>query len=267
MPAVGQPSLEPRFQTTSAPKEVAASPSAPVDSHPIKTALERLALTQRAPQIMRRHLVRTAIRVSVLLAGDTVALLLLRVTLHGVRDIGWFGPATSALINRIIPQGALPLVQLLPAILLGLIVARHLRGQRSPARFRPAGCRGDAGAGPAVLGPPVEPLHATGAPRIHSARRPDRHDAHRRASSHRSGGPEAVAHRAGRRTGSAHRPPRAHPQGARASGARRRARICVRRNLRSRRAGAQIGARGVQPAVPDHQAVPGRHSRAERPAG
>jgi exopolysaccharide biosynthesis polyprenyl glycosylphosphotransferase len=48
-------------------------------------------------------------------------LLLLRVTLHGVRDIGWFGPATSSVVNQIIPQGALPLVQLLPAILLGLI--------------------------------------------------------------------------------------------------------------------------------------------------
>jgi exopolysaccharide biosynthesis polyprenyl glycosylphosphotransferase len=83
--------------------------------------LERLALTQRAPQIMRRHLVRTLVRVSVLLAGDTLALLLLRFTLHGVRDIGWFGPGTSALVNEIIPQGALPLVQLLPAILLGLI--------------------------------------------------------------------------------------------------------------------------------------------------
>jgi len=122
MPAVGQPSLEPRFPSAPTVKEVAVSPSAAsVDPHPIKTALERLALTQRAPQIMRRHLVRTAIRVSVLLAGDTVALLLLRVMLHGVRDLGWFGPATSGLVNQIIPQGALPLVQLLPAILLGLI--------------------------------------------------------------------------------------------------------------------------------------------------
>ncbi len=122
MSAVGQPSLDPRIQSSPAVKESVASPSAPpVDSHPIRTAVERLAVTQRAPQIMRRHLVRTAVRVSVLLAGDTAALLLLRVTLHGVRDLGWFGPATSALINQIIPQGALPLVQLLPAILLGLI--------------------------------------------------------------------------------------------------------------------------------------------------
>jgi exopolysaccharide biosynthesis polyprenyl glycosylphosphotransferase len=71
---------------------------------------------------MRRHLVRTAVRVSVLIAGDAAALLLLRVVLHGVRDVGWFGSATSALVNRIIPEGALPLVQLLPAVLLGLIV-------------------------------------------------------------------------------------------------------------------------------------------------
>ena len=122
MPAVGQPSLEPRFPSSPPAKEVASSPSpSPIDSHPIRTAVERLALSQRAPQIMRRHLVRTAVRVSVLLAGDTAALLLLRVTLRGVRDLGWFGPGTSELVNYIIPRGALPLVQLLPAILLGLI--------------------------------------------------------------------------------------------------------------------------------------------------
>jgi len=70
---------------------------------------------------MRRHAVRAGVRVSVLLAGDTAALLLLRVALHGVRDVGWLGPATSTLVSQIIPQGALPLVQLLPAVLLGLI--------------------------------------------------------------------------------------------------------------------------------------------------
>ena len=122
MSAVGQPSLEPRFQGSPAAKETVATPVAtPVETHPIKTAVERLALTQRAPQIMRRHLVRTAVRVSVLMTGDAAALLLLRFTLRGVRDVGWFGPGTSALVNQIIPQGALPLVQLLPAIFLGLI--------------------------------------------------------------------------------------------------------------------------------------------------
>jgi exopolysaccharide biosynthesis polyprenyl glycosylphosphotransferase len=122
MSAVGQPSLEPRFSSSSPAKELAVGPSAvPSDSHRTRTAPARLALSQRAPQIMRRHLVRTAVRVSVLLAGDAAALLLLRVVLRGVRDVGWLGPATSDLINGIIPQGALPLVQLLPAVLLGLI--------------------------------------------------------------------------------------------------------------------------------------------------
>jgi exopolysaccharide biosynthesis polyprenyl glycosylphosphotransferase len=122
MSAVGQPSLEPRFQSSPVAKELAVAPSAvPAEALRTKTTPARLALTQRAPQIMRRHLVRTAVRVSVLLAGDAAALLLLRVVLHGVRDVGWLGPAGSSVINRIIPQGALPLVQLLPAVLLGLI--------------------------------------------------------------------------------------------------------------------------------------------------
>src|SRR5918994_1032132 len=122
MSAVGQPSLEPRFQSSPAAKELSrGSTAVPTEAPRTKTAPARLALTQRAPQIMRRHLVRTAVQVSVLLAGDAAALLLLRVVLRGVRDIGWLGPATSSLINQIIPQGALPLVQLLPAVLLGLI--------------------------------------------------------------------------------------------------------------------------------------------------
>jgi exopolysaccharide biosynthesis polyprenyl glycosylphosphotransferase len=123
MPAVGQPSLEPRFASPPAAKELAVGPTAvPTEAPRPRTTPARLALTQRAPQIMRRHLVRTAVRVSVLLAGDAAALLLLRVVLHGVRDVGWLGTATSSLINQIIPQGALPLAQLLPAVFLGLIV-------------------------------------------------------------------------------------------------------------------------------------------------
>lgn len=77
---------------------------------------------RRAPQIMRRHLVRSAIRITVLMAGDAAALLLLRHLLRGVRDEQWLGPATAGLVNSMVPHGALPLIQLLPAVLLGLIV-------------------------------------------------------------------------------------------------------------------------------------------------
>ncbi len=122
MSAVGQPSLKPRFSGSTAAPELAPPPSAVSGGiPPTKTAPARLALTQRAPQMMRIHLVRTAVRVSVLLAGDMVALLLLRVVVRGVRDVGWFGSATSELVNKIIPPGGLPLVQLVPAVLLGLI--------------------------------------------------------------------------------------------------------------------------------------------------
>ncbi|HEX5574954.1 MAG TPA: hypothetical protein VFX42_03685, partial [Gemmatimonadales bacterium] len=71
---------------------------------------------------MRLHLVRSAVRIAVLMAGDAAALLLLRVLLRGVRDNLWLGGATASIISRLVPGGAVPLLQLLPAVLLGLIV-------------------------------------------------------------------------------------------------------------------------------------------------
>jgi exopolysaccharide biosynthesis polyprenyl glycosylphosphotransferase len=70
---------------------------------------------------MRLHLVRSAVRIAVLLAGDAVALLLLRLLLRGVRDESWLGSAAATVMAQLVPPGALPLVQLLPAVLLGLI--------------------------------------------------------------------------------------------------------------------------------------------------
>ncbi|HEV8454287.1 MAG TPA: sugar transferase [Gemmatimonadales bacterium] len=55
------------------------------------------------------------------MAGDAAALLVLRVVLRGVRDESWLGAAVASVVNSLVPQGALPLVQLLPAVLLGLI--------------------------------------------------------------------------------------------------------------------------------------------------
>src|SRR6185436_8374914 len=48
--------------------------------------------------------------------------LLLGVLLRGVRDQLWLGAGAGSLVNRLVPEGALPLLQLLPAVLLGLIV-------------------------------------------------------------------------------------------------------------------------------------------------
>jgi exopolysaccharide biosynthesis polyprenyl glycosylphosphotransferase len=136
MSAVGQPSTTLRAspqvdetvslgavisQATAAPparSTYSAAIPAPATSSP----LERLALSRRAHKIMRVHLVRSAIRITVLMAGDIAALLVLRGLLHGVRDNLWLGSAAAAFMNQLVPQGALPLVQLLPAVLLGLIV-------------------------------------------------------------------------------------------------------------------------------------------------
>lgn len=105
--------------TTSSPPApgTTASPHLPIARSP----LERVALAQRAQQIMRVHLIRSAVRVGVLMAGDAAALLVLRLLLRGVRDESWLGAAVGSTVNSLVPQGALPLVQLLPAVFLGLI--------------------------------------------------------------------------------------------------------------------------------------------------
>jgi exopolysaccharide biosynthesis polyprenyl glycosylphosphotransferase len=123
MPPVSQPSITPRLRPSApvvaeAATPVTTSPAAPA----VWTALDRLALTRRAPQIMRKHLVRSVVRITVLMAGDAAALLLLRTLLRGVRDGIWLGPVAAGVVSRLVPQGALPLVQLIPAVLLGLIV-------------------------------------------------------------------------------------------------------------------------------------------------
>jgi exopolysaccharide biosynthesis polyprenyl glycosylphosphotransferase len=87
-----------------------------------KTRAERLDLTLGASQLMRRHLARAVVRISVLLTGDALALLALRWLLHGGRDLHWFGSPVAAILNQLVPPGALPLIQLLPAVLLGLVV-------------------------------------------------------------------------------------------------------------------------------------------------
>jgi exopolysaccharide biosynthesis polyprenyl glycosylphosphotransferase len=123
MSAVSPPPASPLVRSSSAIVDEARTASQtkalPATVWP---ALERLALSGHAPQIMRRHLVRSFVRITVLMVGDAAAMLLIRVLLRGMRDEQWLGPGTANLMHSIVPPGALPLVQLLPAVLLGLIV-------------------------------------------------------------------------------------------------------------------------------------------------
>src|SRR3954469_15915858 len=98
MPPVSQPSTSPRIRATSTTLDESRPAATPLKAQvpAVWTALERLALTQRAPQIMRRHLVRSIVRITVLMTGDAAALLLLRVVLRGIRDEPWLGAATAS---------------------------------------------------------------------------------------------------------------------------------------------------------------------------
>jgi exopolysaccharide biosynthesis polyprenyl glycosylphosphotransferase len=122
MSSVTQPPLSPRIRPSPSVDEAPPAPRNTTITPTVWTPLERLSLSRRAPQIMRRHLVRSAVRISVLMAGDAGALLLLRLLLRGIRDELWLGSAAAGVANSLVPQGALPLVQLIPAVLLGLIV-------------------------------------------------------------------------------------------------------------------------------------------------
>src|SRR5919112_6357079 len=101
MPPVSQSSTSPRVRVPSTTLDEPRATSSPLKAQvpAVWTALERLALTRRAPQIMRRHLVRSIVRITVLMAGDAGALLLLRLVLKGIRDEQWLGPGTAGVVN------------------------------------------------------------------------------------------------------------------------------------------------------------------------
>src|SRR3954451_23545771 len=99
MSAVSQPRTNPVLRSPA--PVITDAPGVQPTLSPIWTPLERLAITRRAPQIMRRHLVRSAVRITVLMTGDAAALLFLRLLLHGLRDSQWLGTATARVLNQL----------------------------------------------------------------------------------------------------------------------------------------------------------------------
>lgn len=118
--AIAPPLVNPPAPPLTGPAIVALPE--PTERSSGKSRSERLDLARGAPQVMRKHLARTVVRISVLLTGDACALLVLRFIMRGIRDQAWLGPTVASVVTRMIPTGAVPLVQLLPAIFLGLIV-------------------------------------------------------------------------------------------------------------------------------------------------
>ena len=76
--------------------------------------------TKRPARVVRGHLVRGIRRVVTLLAGDVAVLSVLLFVLSGLRDQGWLGPSIAWFLGAILPERTLSLVQVVPAVVLGL---------------------------------------------------------------------------------------------------------------------------------------------------
>ena len=107
-------------------REDASSPSVP-----------RLKLTREKPGVMRRRLKRDLIRCTFLLVSDTIALVALRELLFGLRDQAWLGNGLASLLSAVLPRGSISSVQLVSAILVGLMLLgtyssddRHRQNER-----------------------------------------------------------------------------------------------------------------------------------------
>ena len=90
------------------------------------------------------HLGRDAVSVLLLLVGDTIALLLSLALLTGARDDAWAGLTTARVLNRVLPDGVLPTVQVVCAVLLSLVVMNTYgaatRGKQVGLRLAGASC-------------------------------------------------------------------------------------------------------------------------------
>ncbi|HEX9728976.1 MAG TPA: sugar transferase [Gemmatimonadales bacterium] len=83
----------------------------------------RVVLQRRAPETMRGHLLRSLLRVSVLVGGDLLAYLAVRTALRALRDHALFGSRVAEVVRWMAPPGAFAGWQLAAAVLLGLAVA------------------------------------------------------------------------------------------------------------------------------------------------
>jgi len=97
--------------------------AAPTEGFPAgRLAPRRIGLQRRAPQNLRRHWLRAAFRVSVLVSSDVAVFLVIRGLLRGVRG-GWLGPVAAEWTNSVFPSGFLGGWQFAVAILLSLAIA------------------------------------------------------------------------------------------------------------------------------------------------
>ena len=89
------------------------------DIHKVPTPI---ALQRMARPRVRRHVLRSFVRLGVLFTADVATLFAMRYLIRGTRDEAWLGPRVAELLSRLVPPGTYPAMQLLVAVVLGLVV-------------------------------------------------------------------------------------------------------------------------------------------------
>lgn len=102
------------------------------------TTRVRFGLQQRAPHNFRRHVLRGARRVTVLLLADLTAFWVMRALMRAVRDYDALGATVAGWTNALAPRGILNGWQYAAALLVGLVVLGNYGqgdGRKSPRRL------------------------------------------------------------------------------------------------------------------------------------
>lgn len=87
------------------------------DFHKVPTPI---ALQRMARPMVRRHVLRSLTRLTVLFTADVTTLFLLRAVIRGARDHFWLGGRVAVVLGELVPPGTYPPLQLLVAVVLGL---------------------------------------------------------------------------------------------------------------------------------------------------
>jgi exopolysaccharide biosynthesis polyprenyl glycosylphosphotransferase len=128
------PSLDPGYVAPSvastyahpAPVGIATPPRSSDATNTLREPFP-LVLQRHAPEAIKTHAWRSAVRVSTLLTSDALVLLTLRIVYRGLREHAWLGGHVSSVVYALVPNGTFPIIQSLCAVVLGLAVFGNYR--------------------------------------------------------------------------------------------------------------------------------------------
>jgi exopolysaccharide biosynthesis polyprenyl glycosylphosphotransferase len=106
--------------------------------HKLRLESSRTGLQQRAAYNTRRHIVRSAFRAAVLMAGDATVFLIARALVRLLRDSAILGDSVAVHVAAVIPKGLLGGWAFVTALLVGLTVTGNYHSgdrRRDPSRL------------------------------------------------------------------------------------------------------------------------------------